>query len=279
METGSKILFATDFSNSAQTALNLLLKLAENFDLDIYFTHVLTTFWNNVMTVGEYEKEVSDRLTGCQRKTMQQSNPSHIVVSKGHPAKSICHSADELEASMIMLGTGDKSKQAKLHTGTIACSVAKLARQPVWIAERETIKSIICGIDGSAGSAKALREAILLAHQFQAKLSVVSVVPLADFSSFNVQKTDLATVEEQYKNHYIKNINGFLQEFEYGNVKVEYHFPWGRAAQTLIGLANSLHADLIVIGAKGESRLDELSLGRVADKVLNYAPCSLLLMR
>jgi nucleotide-binding universal stress UspA family protein len=47
----------------------------------------------------------------------------------------------------------------------------------------------------------------------------------------------------------------------------------------IVKVALDLKADLIIIGAKGQSKLRELLMGSVANTVINNAPCLVLVVR
>ena len=53
----------------------------------------------------------------------------------------------------------------------------------------------------------------------------------------------------------------------------------GHPAEEILFAARELDADLIVVGARGQTRADPFLLGGVAQKVVKYAPCSVLVVR
>jgi nucleotide-binding universal stress UspA family protein len=54
---------------------------------------------------------------------------------------------------------------------------------------------------------------------------------------------------------------------------------WGEAASTIVSMAQSKEADLIVIGHQGHSAIRDLLLGSVTKKVIDHAHCSVLVVR
>lgn len=60
---------------------------------------------------------------------------------------------------------------------------------------------------------------------------------------------------------------------------VSTHLEVGEVATTIVSLAGSLGADLIVIGASDTTPLRRAVFGSVADHVLHHAPCNVLLAR
>jgi len=53
----------------------------------------------------------------------------------------------------------------------------------------------------------------------------------------------------------------------------------GKPAETIICMADREKFDLIILGSRGYSRLKRLIVGSVADKVMEHAPCPVLIFR
>jgi nucleotide-binding universal stress UspA family protein len=60
-----------------------------------------------------------------------------------------------------------------------------------------------------------------------------------------------------------------------GEVRISDDEP----AAALIHAASALEAELLAVGATGASGLRRLALGRVGEKVMRHAPCSVLVAR
>jgi nucleotide-binding universal stress UspA family protein len=53
----------------------------------------------------------------------------------------------------------------------------------------------------------------------------------------------------------------------------------GLAEREIIDVAKRAHVDLIIMGSKESTPLGRLFIGSTADAVMNFAPCSVLLVR
>jgi nucleotide-binding universal stress UspA family protein len=69
------------------------------------------------------------------------------------------------------------------------------------------------------------------------------------------------------------------RRFEEAGFAVEKHAREGDPAQTIVDVAGDSDADLIVIGAHGNTGLRRFMLGGVAGKLAHHAPKSLLIVR
>lgn len=63
------------------------------------------------------------------------------------------------------------------------------------------------------------------------------------------------------------------------NPSTKTDFSVGNPGMRIVKIAQEMGADLIVIGAKGQSKLRELLMGSVANTVVNNAHCLVLVVR
>lgn len=279
MQNGMKTLFAIDFSSSAQTTLQLLSTIAKRYELDMYLSHVISSYWRDWISSGQYEKEITERLLTWQKKLSGKTNPSHIVIDKGHVAKTLARLANDLDVQTIFLGAGGKASENAIGSGTSVSSVVRLAKQSVWVCQRDKINNILCGIDGSAQSAKALREAINIARTFNAKLTLVAVIQPMSLNPLGMSERELSQAEDDHKQQHIADMQSFIREFSTDNLTIDVHYPWGQPGIVLAHMALDFNEDLVVVGATGKSGITGLLIGSTVDKLLSHLPCSLLVVR
>jgi nucleotide-binding universal stress UspA family protein len=63
------------------------------------------------------------------------------------------------------------------------------------------------------------------------------------------------------------------------HVKLSTHVLAGHPVRDIIELARELKADLLVIGATGHSALYERMIGSRADRIIQLAPCPVLVIK
>lgn len=138
-------------------------------------------------------------------------------------------------------------------------------------------KRIIVGLDGSAGSKKALGAALTLAIGQDAALIAVSIEERLPRYAGTIDEVEEA---KQQANDYF----GQVQREAYDRAKqagVELRAVTlsGHAAQRLVEYVAAEHADLLVIGHSGHTAIWGQFLGTTADKIVRHAPCSVLVVR
>lgn len=141
------------------------------------------------------------------------------------------------------------------------------------------IRSILVPVDFSAESEKALAYAVPFARQFGAKLTIVHVVePTAtpDFlTSFPlvIEKDKLMTESKSHLDRIVSDLA--IDRKLIDGTLVRY----GRSFYEITEAARSLKSDLIIISTHGYSGLKHALLGSTAERVVQHAPCPVLVVR
>ncbi len=137
--------------------------------------------------------------------------------------------------------------------------------------------SVVVGIDGSDRAAIAFRDALSLAKLSGAKLHVVHVVHPAVPAGFsNTYQSQLALDRDREDADRIGE--QALAEAEREGVAAEMHHPGGDAADGLLSVAETVNADLIVVGNRGMTGAKRFVLGSVPNSVAHRSPCSVLIV-
>jgi nucleotide-binding universal stress UspA family protein len=143
-------------------------------------------------------------------------------------------------------------------------------------------KKIIIATDFSEPSIEALREADLIAHRTGAELIVFHAVPNLVranplFPHKNIEDLfQLPQMMDRAAEAVDELINKHLHP-DRTQVKVLVDTGWPDT--TLMRQAEEIGADLIVVGSRGFTGLKHVLLGSVAERVVRYAHCAVLVAR
>jgi len=135
---------------------------------------------------------------------------------------------------------------------------------------------ILIGLDGSETSEQALDHAMALAELTGAELHALSVEERLPVYAATVGEV---MEEERYEHHYFDGVQARART-RAGERRLELRVEVvaGHAAHALVEKAKAGGFDLIVIGHTGHSRLHHIFLGSTADRVVESAPCSVLVV-
>lgn len=140
------------------------------------------------------------------------------------------------------------------------------------------MKRIVVGVDGSERAARVLREAGALASAIGARLIVKRVVTIPagmPVEAMSLEPSGIPARLTELAQHELKSL---LENNPVGPVLEAADVEIGTAWQVLCDTAREVAADLIVIGTHGYTLLDHV-LGTTAARVVNHAPCSVVVVR
>ena len=138
-------------------------------------------------------------------------------------------------------------------------------------------RKILVGYDGSDGSKAALDHAVVLAQKLGAKL-----IALWTQGSLPHYPETVAEVQEESdsgKAFFRKICHHATTVAKKKGVRLLCEHIEGHPARSLVKYAKDKKCDLIVLGHSGHSRLWGHLLGHTADRVSEYASCSVLIVR
>ena len=154
---------------------------------------------------------------------------------------------------------------------------AREAPRPGVEKEGEVYRKILVALDGSEASKKALGAAIQLARSHAAGLCALGVEEHLPHYAATVGEVEEAKDEkDSFFGRVMDEARRAAAEHE---VELNTEVRAGNAAQQIVRVASDGEFDLIVMGAKGQSRIRYFLLGTTADRVSHHAPCSVLLVR
>lgn len=135
--------------------------------------------------------------------------------------------------------------------------------------------NVLCPIDFSETSTRALTYATALARWYDAHLEVLHVVPAVEPEG-SPTHFDTAGGAWPSREQLILAIESAIAAAGAGDLKSRALAQEGRAHEIIAGRARALPADLLVMGTHGRSGLNRLLLGSVAEKVLRQVTCPVL---
>lgn len=141
------------------------------------------------------------------------------------------------------------------------------------------IKTLLVPLDYSDHSLNALRIAISLVQQFDAKLIIMHSHDVPASSSMSHYRGLLASMSNSVKEGLLEELKMVTSLFkELGTLDVEYKVTLGPAVYDIRQIASAYCADLIVMGTLGRSNSLKQRFGSVSSKLAVAAPCSVLII-
>ncbi|WEK02742.1 MAG: universal stress protein [Candidatus Devosia phytovorans] len=145
---------------------------------------------------------------------------------------------------------------------------------------------IVVGIDGSELATKALRHALVLGKEMNARLLVVTstepsvlVAPGSEFMAVDTSSV-IPDMEEVKARSAEVTLNAARELAAASGLDIEtQHVPASVAADAIVSAARENGADLIVMGSHGRRGLGRLLLGSQAAEVLAHSTIPVLVVK
>lgn len=292
-----KVLYPTDFSACARSALDDAIFWAQEFGAELHMLHALV--------LHQADPANPDKQFPGQRELMQSlhevagSQLAHLaglpmstgvrIVEETQPgysaAEVVLDHALEIGADLIVMGTHGRRAVTRFLLGSVADRVVRHSRCPVLTIrsgeERESLRAvrrILVPVDFSDHSREALETGRELASKFAADLLVMHVVELYTLPSF-YGPSMIATDTDALRERALAELEDLLQNGRGPDVPTEVRVVYGRPSEKIVETAKDERAGLIVIPSLGLTGLNHVLLGSTAEQVLRRAPCPVLTLK
>jgi nucleotide-binding universal stress UspA family protein len=290
MHAPRKILVATDFSASADRALDTALALAAPNRAEVHVTHALEVI---APPFAPYAVSIPDdlinaareagrrKLAAAEEKVRARGFTTSSALGSVPAALSVAARAREIGADLVVLGSHGHTGVKRFLLGSVAEHTVKQSPVSVLIVRgeghAEAPRTIVVGTDFSANSEQAVALAADWARAFGAQLHIVNALQLTMpfLAPYEVTVPD-ALIDASYAD--AKKKLAKLAETLTG---IDVHATVLSAAphDAIDTLAKRVKADLIVTGSRGLTGLKHAVLGSVAERTLRHAPCSVLIVK
>jgi nucleotide-binding universal stress UspA family protein len=132
-------------------------------------------------------------------------------------------------------------------------------------------RNIVVAYDGSDGAQAALRNAVALAEASGGTLHLVESTGHLEYATQGIVQG--ASGAESSARNTLEDAAGQLDETHAVTRVIS-----GDPVQGIIGAAEDVDADLIVMGSRGRALMPQAVLGRVSSGVVNNSPCDVLVV-
>lgn len=210
----------------------------------------------------KHEQMMTKRLAEIGAELEAEEISAAVHIRRWFGAETILEYAKAVGAELIAVGTRGVGRARRMMLGSTSSEVVRSAEVPVLVARGARMpappKRVLVAVDGSAQSIKALR----VAHRW---------CPKADLVAIRVRE-GAGTLDAEGLTEAIRAA-GLTPE------TCRSQMLEGNVAATLLRLAEEEAYDLIFMGSRGLGPLQELLLGSVSEKVMNLAPCPVVIVR
>lgn len=280
MKLLQKILVPLDFEPASLKALDNAIIFAEYFLSEITLLHVapsekVSEKTEKLLMEGILSKMKSllDNLETEKVKSVE------ILVEKGNPAEKILHIAESNDMNLIIVGEGNKPENENYKLGTTAEKLMLGKQVPLFVVKNTPaaqVNKVLCPVDFSQSSKRALANAIFLANRLGAKLTILHVFKPLIILSHRIDVDNKKEIEQQLKQQKIE-FDDFLKNFHFDKDRHEVKLVEGEPEYQILKEIKNGDIDLLVMGTTGKTGLGRIFKGSVTEKVTREIPCNFII--
>jgi nucleotide-binding universal stress UspA family protein len=281
------VLFATDFTPVAQSALSYAAAVARRFDSRVFVAHVLPPEAYHIVPPAilpaAYDlvrKRALQQLVQAASSRRLQGIPHEVLLAEGDIAAMLLSLIAARDIDLVVIGTHGRKGIERFVLGSVAEELFRAAPCPVIIvgpaAEHRRpqlwdVRHVLFATDFSAPSLAALPHAIGMAEEFDARLTLMHLV-----------HPDIRSASERFRirQKYENDLRALVAESHLPVVEVIVEFA--PVAQGILEFACKQAADLIVLGVRGGGPLARAEThlpGASAFRVVAESHCPVLTVR
>lgn len=285
-----QVLIATDSSDFAEFAAQLVAKLPTERPLHVYIATVLNppefidpAFESEYWTVDLIEQQQQIAIRSAQRVAHMFEGTGitteHLMLT-GPVGLTLVEAANERGVDLIAIGASGHSRLTRIVLGSVSDYVATHAHCSVLVARpTDFLKDskpwqVAVAYNASAHSHAALQEFSETSWSHDSKMTLVSV------SSNQVSFLGEFPEDNDLNEQILKVLDNAAAKVQIPGASVSTAVVSDSSVgQGLVQYAEDNHCDLIVLGEKPKGFIDRMLLGSVSRYVLRHAHCSIWIAR
>lgn len=277
----NKILLATDLSCRCDRALDRAAALASEWNASLTAVHAQAL--PDPVTEDPSWRQPPEREALARRRILADLRGAEnlrleVLVERGQPASVVLDVAERLGAELIVAGVPREETLIRAILGSTIGALARKSKAPLLVAKsrpRGAYRNVVVATDFSEGSSSALETAL-------------KFFPEADITLFHAYHVtfdgladDKMAVRHAAASRAMDEARAFV-----ARVPAAASHPGlpvlcehGDIGAVLGALVDEREVDLVILGARGHSRLVDLLLGSVAQRLIMELPADVLISR
>jgi nucleotide-binding universal stress UspA family protein len=290
----TRILCAVDFSDFSLDALRHGVVLAKWYSAQLEVLHVYPVSHplpvDGAWSVPVFVPVDADNLREevrrfCAPVVAGFEQRVDVVVRPGDPAAEIAHEAQRFRAELLILGTHGRSGFERLFLGSVTEKVLRRVRVPVLTipppvreAGSPLYKTILCPVEFSDPSIRALEYALSLAKEADARLILLHVIEegFSTAAAEGLAHLSVSAYSEHLEQQAIARLKTAVPDEARVWSRPDERVVRGSASHEILKVAAAENVDIIVMGVQGRRALERFVFGSTTHRVIREAGCPVL---
>lgn len=279
MKLLQKILVPVDFGQASIKAFDTAVMLSGYFISEITLLHVIPA----EKISKETEKIIMKNIQLEMKKLLDDSvfenvKSVEMLIEKGNPMEQITEVAQNKEMNLIIIGEGNHSDNEHFKLGSTTERMMQKNGIPLMVVKNEPVKpvnKILCPVDFSESSKRALANAIFLSNRLGAQLTILNVFTPVEVFSYWIDVDNKKENQIQLQQQKAE-FNDFMKDFHINKDLHVVKIAQGEPEEEILKEIKNQGTDLLMMGTTGKTGLSKILLGSVTEKVTREVPCNFI---
>jgi nucleotide-binding universal stress UspA family protein len=202
---------------------------------------------------------------------------------RGRPAEAIAHSAKRERADLLIIGSRGVTEFQPMLLGSVSQKVLLQVSCPVLLVKKPShdLMRLVLGTDGSVESWKAVAWLEQLSETIRPTVTASVIAPLP-LEGVRVPAVAVAVgdqVEGMLRREVQQLVSRVVGTLRNAGFSAKEMVMAGHPGAELVKLARRERTDLVTVWSRSGRSVHEYFMGSIADTVVRYAPCSVLVHR
>lgn len=291
------IICPIDFSDFSRRALSHAVAMARRYEGRVTLLHVMPELPSIIAFPLSADPPLLDPATRgglCEELhefagPAREQVPMDVVVLEGDPARQIVEQARERHADLVVMGTHGRSGFERWALGSVTEKVLRKAPCPMLTVPRAAgpveagdprFRRILCAVDFAPPSLQAVKQALSLAEESKARLTLLHVVEaFLDEEAAGSWHPKLSAFQAYLERDARRRLELLVPEDARNWCEPQEVVVFGKAWREVLRRSAEDASDLIVMGVRGRSAVDLALFGSTTHHVVREATCPVLTIR
>lgn len=288
MELRGPVLVATDLSSQSDEALRHGARLAAELSAKLFVCHVVPQLIPDGSVFAEFRRanvKVGGTVLAKARDAVEQqlnavvggdARAVEVILESGTAHVGLLRQTEATGSGVVVAAPGSVALDVVRHAASAAVLIARRSPSGPVVAATDLSDVSLRAVQTAAAEARRRASLLHLLHASDVGLYALGHAAAAAMpyllSSPPISLEGLDNLRAVAKHR----LDETLAELQ---VRGSTAVVAGSAADVIVKYAESIEAELIVVGTHGRSGLARLTLGSTAASVIESAPCSVLIIR
>jgi nucleotide-binding universal stress UspA family protein len=194
----------------------------------------------------------------------------------------IISTAEDENVNLILVSNDMEQSGDRYNIDVLAEKLMRKSQKPVWVTKeggKALPETILCSVDYSDASGRALNNAVKIARAFRARLFVVNVFEPMEYNYSPRFEIDYEQENQKNQMENSRRFTDFLAGFNFTGLDVRKEILTGSSHEEIVRFVQQNRVDLLFMGALEKTYLQRIFLGSVTEKVIREFPCSMVVTK